>query len=326
VKSKLLFFSLIAVLLFSALNVALAKDQCRTCDGTGRITTSQQCSTCLGSGVSEPPITRKRTFAWGSEPSPASVATFVSGVFQNEGDVGAYGIVTAEVKTPTATYTNASSSTYFPPHEDITVTIMIEGLKFESYWSCSIYLSQVDSTSCPDCDGTGVVSMVIYCPDCGGTGYVTAGAGGGTDFLVVGGAVVGVAVAAAVALAAVVVVRRKRVTEENLRKFSTSEFQSWVVQRLLGKGSSPKDSYMGIDGYTAEGHPIQAKQSDDIGRNEIESFVTAMGRSKAKKGILVAFSFGKDAYVGKVRAKVHYNREIKLVTVKELIERRNRTL
>lgn len=324
-KSKLLFFSLIAVLLFSALNVALAKDECPTCDGTGRIATSQQCLTCLGSGVSEPTITRKRTFAWGSEPS-ASVATFVSGVFQNEEDVGAYGIVTAEVKTPTATYTNASSRTYFPPHEDITVTIVIEELKFESYWSCSIYLSQVDSTPCPDCAGTGVVSTVIYCPECGGTGYVTAGVGGGNNFLVVGGAVVGVAVAAAVAIAAVVVVKRKRVTEENLRKLSTSEFQSWVVQRLFGKGSSPKDSYMGIDGYTAEGHPIQAKQSDDIGRNEIESFVTAMGRSKAKKGIIVAFSFGKDAYVGKVRAKVHYNREIKLVTVKELMESRNRPL
>lgn len=324
-KSKLLFFSLITVLLFSTLNVALAKDECPTCDGTGRIATSQQCVTCLGSGVSEPTITRKRTLAWGSEPS-ASVATFVSGVFQNEEDVGAYGIVTAEVKTPTATYTNASSRTYFPPHEDITVTIMIEGLKFESYWSCRIYLSQLDSAPCPDCNGTGVVSTVIYCPECGGTGYVTAGIGGGNSFLIVGGAVVGVAVAAVVALAAVVVVRRKRVTEDNLRKLSSSEFQSWVVQRLFGKDSSPKDSNMGIDGYTAEGHPIQAKQSDDIGRKEIESFVTAMGRSKAKKGIIVAFSFGKDAYVGKVRAKVHYNREIKLVTVKELMERRNRPL
>ncbi len=316
---------MIAVLLFSALNVTLAKDECPTCDGTGRIATSQQCLTCLGSGVSEPTITRKRTFAWGSEPS-ASIATFVSGIFQNEEDIGAYGIATAEVKTPTATYTNASSRTYFPPHEDINITLMIKELKFESYWSVSIYLSQVDSTPCPDCNGTGVVSTVIYCPECGGTGYVTAGIGGGNNFLVVGGAVVGVAVAAAVAIAAVVVVRRKRVTEENLRKLSASEFQSWVVQRLFGKGSSPKDSYMGIDGYTAEGHPIHARQSDDIGRKEIESFVTAMGRSKAKKGIIVAFSFGKDAYVGKVRAKVHYNREITLVTVKELIERRNRTL
>ena len=203
---------------------------------------------------------------------------------------------------------------------------MIEEIKFESYWSCSIYLSEVDSTPCSDCDGTGVVSMVIYCPECGGTGYATAGAGDGTNFLVVGGAVVGVAVAAVVTIAAIGVVRRKRVTEEKLRKLPTSEFQSWVVQRLFGKGSSPKDSYIGIDGYTAEGHPIQAKQSDDIGRNVIDNFVTAMGRSKAKKGILVAFSFGKDAYVGKVRAKVHYGREIKLVTVKELIKSRNRTL
>lgn len=324
-KSKLLIVSLIAVLLFSALNVAPAKDQCPTCNGSGKITTSQTCRTCLGSGVLKPTITKKRTFAWGSEP-PASAATFVAGVFQNEENVGAYGIATAEVKTPTARYTNTSSRTYFPPHEDITITIIIEEIAFESYWSCMIYLPEVDNIPCPSCDGTGVVSLTSDCPECGGTGFVTAGAEDVTDFLVVGGAIVGVAVVAAVAIAAVVVVRRKKVTEEDLRKLPPSEFQDWVVQRLFGRVSSQKDSYRGIDGYTVEGHPIRVKQSDDIGRNVIDNFVTAMGRSKAKNGIIVAFSFGKGAYVGIVRARLHYGREIKTVTVKELIESRNRTL
>jgi ribosomal protein S27AE len=319
VKNKLLLFSLISVLLFSALNVARTKDQCPRCGGSGKITITQTCSTCRGYGVLEPNINLKRTLAWGSEPR-APVATFVAGVFQNEENVGAYGLATAEVKTPTTSYTNSSSRTYFPPHEDITITIIVKEIAFESYWSCIIYLSEVDDIPCSSCDGNGVVSLVIDCPECGGTGFVTEHAEDVTNYLVVGGAIVGVAIVA------VVIVRRKKVTEGNLRNLPPSEFQNWVVQRLFGTVSSQRDSYMGIDGYTVEGHPIQVKQSDDIGRNVIDNFAAAMGRSKAKKGIIVAFSFGKDAYKGIVRAKVHYGREIKIVTVKELIESRNRAL
>jgi len=319
VKSELLIVSLIAVLLFSALNMAGAKDQCPRCDGSGKITTSQTCSTCGGYGVLEPNVALKRTFGWGSEPR-APVATFVAGVFQNEEKVGAYGIAKAEVKTPTASYTNSSSRTYFPPHEDVTITIIVREIAFERYWSCIIYLSEVDDITCPSCDGTEVVSLVIDCPECGGTGFVNGHIEDATNYLVVGGAIVGVAIVA------VVVVRRKKVTEGNLRKLPPSEFQNWVVKSLFGRVSSQRDSYMGIDGYTVEGYPIQVKQSDDIGRNAIDNFAAAMGRSKAKKGIIVAFSFGKDAYKGIVRAKVHYGREIKTVTVRELIESRNRTL
>ena len=59
-------------------------------------------------------------------------AVFVSGVFHNEEDVGVYGIAVAQVKTsPTETYTNTSSRTYFPPNEDITVTVIVEGPDYE---------------------------------------------------------------------------------------------------------------------------------------------------------------------------------------------------
>jgi hypothetical protein len=324
-KGKLLIVTLIAVLLFSALNVAPALVQCPTCHGSGKITTSQTCPTCMGSGGSKPTITLKRTLA-GASGSRVRPATSVAGVFNNEEDVGAYGIATAQVRTSTGTYTNTSSRTYFPPHEDITVTIIIEEIAYEPYWSCIISLSEVEGI-CPDCDGTGFVSVTIDCPDCGGTGYVAASAGDITNFQGVGGVIVGAAVVAAVAIAAVVVVRRRRVSEGSLRKLSLSEFQDWVVQgRFLGRASSTKDSYMGIDGYTAEGYPIQVKQSDDIGRNVIDSFAAAMGRSKAKNGVIVAFSFGQGAYEGVVRAKLHYGLEIKTVTVKELIESRSRAL
>jgi hypothetical protein len=80
-KSKLLILSLIVVLLFSALNVALASVECPRCHCTGRITTSQTCPTVGGSGVLKPTITRKSISSWGS--TPPVQATFIAGVFHN---------------------------------------------------------------------------------------------------------------------------------------------------------------------------------------------------------------------------------------------------
>ena len=109
-------------------------------------------------------------------------------------------------------------------------------------------------------------------------------------------------------------------TEEDLRKLPPFEFQNWVVQRLFGRVSSRKSSDMGIDGYTFEGHPIQVKQSDDIGRNVIDNFETAIRRRKAKKGVIVAFSFVRGAYEEVARAKLHEGLEIELATVSDLLK------
>jgi len=111
-------------------------------------------------------------------------------------------------------------------------------------------------------------------------------------------------------------------TEDDLRKLQPFEFQNWIVKRLMGRVSSRKSSDMGIDGYTFEGYPIQVKQSDDIGRNVIDNFETAIRRRKKTKGLIVAFSFGKGAYEEIARTKLHDGVEIKAVTVKELMENR----
>jgi len=133
-------------------------------------------------------------------------------------------------------------------------------------------------------------------------------------------------VVAGVAIAAFVVVKKRKVSEKDLRSLAPTEFQNWVLKKLASKSSSPRDSRVGIDGYTIEGQPVAIKQSDGIGRNVIENFAAAMGRSKAKNGIIVAFSFGDDAFRGKVRAKLNYGLEIEMVTVKDLIEGRKRIL
>jgi hypothetical protein len=138
----------------------------------------------------------------------------------------------------------------------------------------------------------------------------------------IGGVALGVAVVAGVAITAFVVVKKRKISEKDLRKLSPTEFQNWVLKKLAGKSSSPRDSHVGIDGYTIEGQPISIKQSDGIDRNGVESFAAAMGRSKAKNGTIVAFSFADDALRGKVKAKLNYGLEIQMVTVKDLIEGR----
>ncbi len=81
-----------------------------------------------------------------------------------------------------------------------------------------------------------------------------------------------------------------------------------------------KASDMGIDGYTFEGDPIQVKQMDDVGRNHIDNFETAMRRISAKRGVFVAFSFGRGANEEIARASLHDRLTIKPITTVELLK------
>jgi DNA modification methylase len=112
--------------------------------------------------------------------------------------------------------------------------------------------------------------------------------------------------------------------EVELRKLPHFEFQNWVCQRMFGRVSSRKSSDMGIDGYTFEGHPIQVKQSDSVGRNVVDNFETALRRHGDKNGVIVAFSFGKGAYEESARAQLEDGLKITLLTTKELVEQEER--
>lgn len=109
-------------------------------------------------------------------------------------------------------------------------------------------------------------------------------------------------------------------TEDELRKLQPFEFQNWVIQRLFGRVSSRKSSDMGIDGYTFEGHPVQVKQSEDVGRNVIDNFETALRRVNKNIGVIVAFSFGKGSYEEIARAKLHDGLTIKPLVVADLLK------
>jgi hypothetical protein len=108
-------------------------------------------------------------------------------------------------------------------------------------------------------------------------------------------------------------------TLSEIKRMQPFEFQNWAIQKLMGRVSSRKVGVMGIDGYLFDGSPIQVKQSESVGRNVIDNFETAIKRSNKRKGIIVAFSFGKGAYEEVARAKNAENIEIELKTVEDIM-------
>jgi hypothetical protein len=56
--------------------------------------------------------------------------------------------------------------------------------------------------------------------------------------------------------------------------------------------AGPKSDELALHGRW---YPVQVKQKDKVGRPDIDSFETAMRRSKRKKGFFVAFDYTEDA-------------------------------
>ena len=107
---------------------------------------------------------------------------------------------------------------------------------------------------------------------------------------------------------------------EELEAMVPFEFQNWVTQKLYARPSKSKVGDFGVDGWLTDGRPLQIKQSDDIGRNVVDNFETAIRRQGKKAGMIVAFSFGKGANEEVARAKLEEGLEIKLKTVEEILK------
>ena len=144
---------------------------CDRCDGSGSITTTVDCTTCYGTGEIEPSIIKKSMNGWETLVGLDWVAR-VEGTFHNEEDIGTYGKATSKVTTLTEEYYHTSPRTYFPPHEDVKITIDTPEIEFGEDWMYTIYVSSADDITCPDCDGSGAKSVITTCPDCIGIGTV----------------------------------------------------------------------------------------------------------------------------------------------------------
>jgi hypothetical protein len=126
------------------------------------------------------------------------------------------------------------------------------------------------------------------------------------------------------------VVQLHKYDYDTLRYKDAFEFERWIVERYGGKPNTKQKGDLGLDGKMPDGTPLQVKRSDDIGRNVIDNFYSALQRAdkavfernKAAKqpvGTIIAFSFGKGAVQEVARLKNEEGIEIKLVRVEAIV-------
>ena len=136
------------------------------------------------------------------------------------------------------------------------------------------------------------------------------------------------------------IVRDLPKTEEELRKYPAFEFENWAVVALGGIPNKVQVGDLGIDGriypvsaipelrvkehvemdFMDVWYPIQVKQTDKVGRPDIDAFETAMQRAKRKLGYFVGFQFSGDALFEMDRFRRATGCEIKALTVREILD------
>jgi len=117
---------------------------------------------------------------------------------------------------------------------------------------------------------------------------------------------------------------------DTLRYGNAFEFESWIVHQFGGTGNTRQRGDFGLDGKMPDNTPIQVKRSDNIGRNVIDNFLSAVKRADKKlydksieankpTGYIIAFSFGKGAVEEVARLKLKENIVIELVPVDKIV-------
>ncbi len=109
-------------------------------------------------------------------------------------------------------------------------------------------------------------------------------------------------------------------TTAELKGLQPFEFQNWVFEKLYARVNPRKTGDFGIDGWLIDGSPVQVKQSEDVGRNVVDNFETAMRRIGKDTGVIVAFSFGKGAFEEVARVKNEGGLMITLKLVEEILK------
>ena len=301
---------------------------CSNCQGSGKIPATEPveyCEYCGGSGTIRPTITKKSGFSQlGYE------EVYISGIFENDESVGVYATATAEVESESSVFSDQSERIYFAPNEEVTVTIVLRDFP-EDDWNyitkfgnlqTNIYISSSDSLVCPLCGGDGIITPLLTCSICEGTGFTdcpdcsTNTLSGGIQ----GVTIIGIVAIVGLVIGSFFIIKRKKISEETLRKMSSIEFKNWIIEKLAGKNPDTKDARVGIDGFSAEGIPIYIKQSSSIEQIEIFRFANELSKKKLRRGIIVAFNFDEKAIEGIISARKNLRVFIKTITVKELID------
>jgi hypothetical protein len=312
-KDKVVKASLITLIVILTLNVASAPLQHPSNSGPTQITSpfSQ-----LFASAQEGSSVKLMNLQTGG-----TNVTTLTGTFKNEGSDDVYIIVKATVRTNN-TYIEEidSNRTLVPAQGTVSITITFDDIPFQRQYQCLMPFTE-ESTTSPSASEPEVTPA----PTAGSGGSHSAATGGGSNLNSAIIAIVSVAVVAVIAGTGFMMFKKTRFSEQKVRRFTSSEYQDWVMKRLGGHAGSVLDTRKGIDGFTGDNVPIMLKQSDNVGKFEVQNFMNALVQTRARNGIIVAFGFDTEAHAVATRARM--NRiDIKLVTVKDLIDHKETAL
>ena len=125
-----------------------------------------------------------------------------------------------------------------------------------------------------------------------------------------------------------------------MKKYPPFEFENWAVVALGGTKNARQVGDMGIDGriypisamperrgartgemdFMDEWYPIQVKQTAKVGRPDIDAFEAVLIREERMLGYFVGFDFSGDALFEIDRFRRKEGREIKPLTVREILD------
>jgi hypothetical protein len=243
--------------------------------------------------------------------------TNVTIVLRNNENFEVHGIATVTLKTaqnPAGTVETSDVIT-LPAQQTVTTIVPFSRLPFDPAFATFVtFTAQETVPSTPTTSsGTSGSNGFTHTP--------SSSKGTNFDYGVLTLPLSAVVIVVLCAVGGVVVLKKKGVSEQKVKRFTSYEFQDWVLKKLQAHSGSVLDSRKGIDGFTSENVPISIKQSDSVERLQVDIFMNNLMQAKVRSGIMVAFGFSGDANAAVSRARI--NRiDIKLVTVKELIERK----
>jgi DNA modification methylase len=117
---------------------------------------------------------------------------------------------------------------------------------------------------------------------------------------------------------------------DTLRNRDAFEFENWIIGQFGGTGNIRQRNDFGLDGKMQNNTPVQVKRSENVGRNVVDNFLSAVQRYDKKLfgknvsemktvGYIIAFSFSRGAVEEVARLKLKENIIIELVTVDTII-------
>jgi len=105
----------------------------------------------------------------------------------------------------------------------------------------------------------------------------------------------------------------------DLEAMSHYEFQVWVCHQIGATPSPRLSGDRGVDGrMIVSNDPVQVKQTK-IGRPDVDSFQTAIAREGHTRGVMVGYSFSRDAREECARAKRATGVEIEFYRAEDVL-------